>query len=631
MTDPFYSGPRKPQPKRKLREVPQKGIPSSTLTDRQKGLTPEKVQRLFDGFAFQANRATALLKEVRQVAEKQSIPVDPDAIQVQNAVRRRDSNSDGRTITFDLYRDMVDYILKTARNVSFEIVGEFSGEMLSDSNKIKRYMKSGGKGLSPWEEFLTQADNFLLLFLLNRLIGSMQAQEHRECTAAKQPLGSEEPPIMMRIMMSVAALLMYLGMRNDQIVLAFSQMGIDPGIPMPDLLNRARRLEPTEMDRVLLEAVGSSDHLVITQYVHNYVAKHPEGYAAWMAYRDLLNMREDAVVTYVHAHEYSSEHAKLLDYHFRGEHTDPAPNNTFLNSILPPAGRVAITPAHYMTLYGKYQGLSLGIDSVAQVLTSGFAQDVLCCIARFFGKQEIKTLKKIRHLLMAAQAALSGRLDIGAGDPAVVMDYIIMRVSQEAVSYLEREFNDVIGDVGSWVLDKDADIWELLYECPLIEDMVVAILQAITMFRNAIFGMIGKLTSQITKRYQGIYRRWGIAYDHRRLSTILAIIDMVLAWMEACAKIEEVGDGSETPLPPEPAEDPRLLGTAPKPLKLPAEVVDRFFPNSRPLKRGSRLRPIPALGQVLTTAEDKMTNFRELCHGILPQSLIEQFLAQETK
>jgi hypothetical protein len=620
--DPFYTGPKDPSRQRALTEDPLPKPEQLNPEAFDTKIKAEDVKALFDGFGRQINRATALLVEVQKVAEKLSVPVDPDAVQVRAAVRRRDPTNDGSSISFDLYKDMVEFTIKSGRGMSFEVLGEFSGELQTDANKINRFIKSGGKGLSNWEEFLLYADQWIILFLLNRLVDNFQCHEHKECTATKQPAGTEDPPLQARLALAISALMFILGMQEDQVVLAASLAGDALNIPPADLLNRAKRLERTDLDRVLIDVAGASDHVLITRYVESYIGRHPEGYDSWIAYTDLKRLREDAKITYVYAREYSAEYRALLDYTYNAEHTIPTVG--FFGQLA--GATTAMSGLHFQVLTSKLAGIDLAITSIAGVLTSQFAFDLLCCLARFFGRQSLKTLKKIRALLAVALGGMYGLLNQSLLDPFSIMDWVVATVLQGAVTFVERVFAKAIGDIASWINIRSPDQWEALYECPLIFDLIDMIIRAIARLRNIMFNMVNRYIGNVNWRYQSMYRRWGTIYENRRLRVIIAILDRVIQAIELCGQFPD-GRAPTAGEPPsfDPETDPTLADVAPKRLDIPPEIVERFFKNDiRFVPRGPDLRPIPPVNHTFTTAKeaDGTINFRDLCRGIMPDSLL---------
>lgn len=628
MSDPFAGAPSDPQIERELLE-PSAIKPAPTQVEKdQKGPSDDQLKTLFDGYVYQINRATALLKAVTPEAQKLFVPVDIDAVAVREAVRRRDPGNDGSTITFDLYKDMIEFYIASGRKVSFEILGELTGDIGTDAIKIKKYVKSGGKGLSTLEEFLLYADKWLILFMLNRLMGQMQGQEHRECTAAKNPQGTEEGPIAARESLAAAALQLILGL-EDKYVLFATQMINGDNAPPVDFIHKARATKVDDLSRAFIEAQGAQDHTLITNYADNYIARHAVGYDAWLAYRDLKNLREDAAITYVHAREYSKDHQLLMDYEYHGTHRDPGVG--FFGRL---AGvQVVTTPmtaTHYNALATKLIGLDVGTSAIAGVLTSGFGADVLCCLARFLGRQDIKRLKKIRHMLAVSDSAMSGGLN-STMDPLSLMDYIANGLIQQAVAYVERIFDQAVVDVQGWFLGKATKDWEALYECPLIMDLIDYIMQAIRRLQSIIQNMLSKYLGNITTTYQGIFRRWGSMYDMRRSATILAVLDRIIASIEVCADFaDQPGDGGDS-TPPDPADDPGITTLGPKPLQLPPDVVERFFKtNTKPIPRGVGFRPIPIPGSTVTTEmTDTNRNFREICRGIIPDTLLDAVADKE--
>lgn len=636
MNDPFYSGPKAPKVERRLVEAPLESRPTDQDADKGK-ITQKKVTALYDAFGYEINRATALIRAVEPRAKKLVIPVDADAVGVRAAIRRKMEGASGVEIPFDLYKDMLDWRVKTARKMKFEVVSELTGDTLTDATKIKKYLKTGGRGLSQWEEFLLSMEQFALWFLLNQLLGQFSCVEHQEVCAAKNPPATEVGPVQMRHAIAIAAMMLIMGMQEDHVMRAVQAPADALKIPSVDIINRARALTKTDLHRELNEIVGASDPQLIIDYCDNYIARHPIGYEDWMAYRDLRNIREYTVTTYIHGHQFSKEYSTLLDYSFEGQHTTPLPSGPGLGGFLGVPGRRAVVqyadtttdmpPEHYVALTNQLSDVDRNISMIAGVLTNGYALELLCCVGRFLGREDIERLKRMRTILQVAYNFQTNGI-AALADPANVMDFVVTAVQQALLAFAERYFDKVAKDMLGWVGSTDEHTWQDLFACPLIEDLVLQVLGAVSRLRDQIFELIRQFTGRAFSFGDNVYKRWGMVYDARRLKTIMAIIDRLLAAIEACANLDRGGgDGGEND--PNPGEDPTVYDGVPQPLKLPPEVIQKFFPNPNPVVRPDGLRPVPPVGRIQTPGDPSDTrNFREICRGILPDELLEAVLKQ---
>lgn len=630
MTDPFYFGPPELRPKRVLTELPLSERPEHVDPPNQ--VRPEDITRLFDGFAFEINRATALINEVEPRAKRLFVPVDPDAVQVRAALRRKIPGSNGDQIPFDLYKDLLDFRVKTARKLKIEVVSELTGDLLTDGAKIKKYLRTGQKGMSSWDEFLLTMEQFTLWFLLNQLLGTFSSVEHQEVCAAKSPPGTEIGPITLRQAIAMAAMMLILGMREDHVILAVSAPADALKIPPVDIINRARRLSQSDLHREVTEIVGASDHQIIIDYADQYVGRNPVGYEDWIAYRDLRHIREYTVTTYVHSHQYSKEYNTLLDYSFEGIHTTPIADggNAFINGALgiPRRGTTVeysgindMPPAHYVALANQLAMIDKNISSIAGVLTSGFSLDLLCCVGRFLGKNDIHRLRKIRTVLQAAYNFSSAK-SIQINSPGNVLDFAVYAIQQEVIAFAQRYFDKVLNDILKWTSETNDETWQDLFACPLIEDLMLQILGAIGRFRDEIFKMIDQFIGQSYTFGEGVQQRWGLIYDARRIRTLISIIDGILATIEACADLEDAFNVDD-PTSTDPSENPNIYSGVPQPLVLPETVIAKFFANPNPVIRGENMRPIPPVGRIVSSGEPAtINNFREICRGILPDELL---------
>jgi len=629
--DAFYAGPSEPKPERQLRELPLSQRPADSAPP-EGIVTQQQVTDAFDALGYQINRATALIRSVEPRAKKLFIPVDRDATNVRQALRRRYEGSTGDQISFDMYKDMLDLRVKLARKMKFEIVGELTGDVLSDGVRIKRFMKTGGKGLSSWDEFLLGLEQFALWMLLNQLLGNFSSAEHQECTAAKEPPGTETGPIQMRQAIAIAAMMLILGLQEDHVMFAVQQPADALGVPPIDIINRARRLTKTDLHRELVDVIGASDPQAIIDYCDTYVANHPTGYEDWLAYRDLRIIRETSIITYYHAHQYSKEYSTLLDFTSESQHTTPLPS-LGVSGILgvgPRATVAQVNPAeiamsqnHFDAIVNQIAGIDRSLSSIAGVLTSGFTLDVLCCIGRFLGKEDIARLRRLRSVLAVAQNLINKGVSLTLATPMNVLDIVVSALQQELITFVERYFDKVGNDVIGWVGGTDSQTWDDLFACPLIEDLLVNVVGAIGKLQDRLFHLVREFTGRAYDLHDGVYRRWGTMYDARRLQAIISILDRLISAIEACATDDAPG-GDGTGNDPNPGDDPTVYDGVPKPLQLPPEVIEKFFRNPNPVLRAEGSRPIPPVGTISGPGDAvPAKNFRDICRGILTDELLD--------
>lgn len=618
--DPFYKGPAEPTPTRRLEEAPLSERPQHTDTSQQ--ITQEDLAGLFDGYAHQINRATALIQAVLPRAQKLSIPVDVNATALRAAVRRRLQGSDGSSIPFDLYKDMVDFRIQSARKITYQISGELTGNVLGDANVIRKHMKSGGKGLSPWEDFILSMQPFLLWMMFTQLQGQFTCVEHREACAAKDPLGTETVPTQLRYAISIAAMMLILGLQEEHVLFAVQQPAGNLGIPPIDIINRARKMVKTDLHREMTEMLGANDHELIIAYCDEYIARNSDGYMDWLAYRDLLHTRERASVIYIHGHQYSQEYSTLLDYGYESKHTTPVARSGSV--VLPGASPqyVSMGADGFGAFINELKGVDRTLSSIAGVLTSGFGEDLLCCLARFLGAEDVKRLKRIEHVLRVARAIATNGINIA--DPFSILDAALHQIEQQIMALIGRYFDQFGSDILGWIGKTSGGTWDTLFNCPLIEDLLANALSAVGSVRSRIYELAQQFMSKTFDFHHRIYTRWGSMYDLRRLDILLAILIGLIQEIERCATLGGPGDGT-TPTPaPNPGENPTVWSGVPKPLILSPEVVHKFFSNPLPVRRDAGLRPIPPVGTIVTSSNTQASgrNFQEICKGILPDELI---------
>jgi len=635
--DPFYKGPQEPRRHRELKEAPFTNRPQDDSSKPgPEEVTEGRLVDLFDGFAFQINRATALLSEVEPRAQKLQVPVDVDAVKVREALRRR--QHDENFISFGLYKDLIDEKIKISRRMDFQIATELTGDTLTDGYKITKYLRTGGKGLSPWEEFLMNMESFAIWLLLNQLLGNFDAADKGATCAAKEPPGTETPVVALQRAGAYAAMLLIMGLQEDHIIFAVNKHNPNLGIPNTDFLNRARKLaESDDFSRVVNQMVGADDQETILRYADNYIGRNAVDYEMWLAYRDLLNMREDAKTMYIYSHQYSQEYSVMLDYSFEHQHTTPAQSSSgfpFLftgqrqarvvnvgeGDFIPPA---TIHFSQYTAMSNHLGAVDRGISAVAGVLTSGYAYDLLCCIARFMDAQSLEDLKKIAAVLEIAYTTLTGGINFYLADPTTILDWAVSGIQQALLEFVNRFFQDFIDDVMGFINRTPGTTWDLLFACPLIEDMITYILQVIARFQAKVNQLIQQYLGRTFSFYNSGYQRWGLVWDAKRLRTILAIINSLIDQIVRCGPLDDLTPPEDGEPPAGPGEDPQLYEAVPRPLVLPPAMIEKFFSSPHNILREEGQRPIPAVGTIASSTDDVTTaNFRDICRGILPDELL---------
>ena len=636
--DPFYKGPKTQVGTRVLEEAPLSSRPEHTADT--PAITAVDSTKLFDAFGFQINRATALIKTLLPRVSKLSVPVDRNATAVRSAVRRRLQGTDGSSIPFDLYKDMVDFRIKSARNITYQMAGELTGNVLGDATVIRKHMKSGGKGLSPWEDFILSMEPFLLWMMFTQLQGQFTCVEHREACAAKNPPGTETVPTQLRYAISIAAMMLILGLQEDHVLFAVQQPAGNLGIPPIDIINRARKLIDTDLHREMNEIIGAADPELLINYCDEYIAKNPDGYIEWLAYRDLVHTRERASVIYIHGHQYSKEYSTLLDYSYESQHTEPIAGSGLLagfggrsrGTTVQQAGvePISMTNQAYQAFVNELKGVDRTLMSIAGVITSGYGEDILCCVARFLGAEDAKRLERISHVLKVARSILTNGINMS--DPFSILDFAIVQIEQQIMALLSRYFDQFGTDILNWIGKTDGGTWDTLFNCPLIEDLLTNALSAVGAARNRILALIQQFMGKTFNFHDRIYKRWGSMYDIRKIDTLLAILSGLIDEIERCAVIGAPGDGT-TPTPlPNPGDNPVVWSGVPKPLILAPEMVNKFFNNPNPVRRDPGQRPIPPVGTIQSSSniEAQGRNFRDLCRGLLPDELIASVIAGRT-
>lgn len=634
---PFENAPSEPKRRRTLGISPQ----SRRGTEIPDLPTVEEadITRLFNGQAFVMNRATALLREVEPRAQKLFVPVDEFAIQVRQALRRR--GLDPNQIPFDLYKDMYVLLEKRARNMEFEVVGDLTGDRLVDHFKIKHNLKTGGRDLSKWEEFLMAMEPWLLWFMMNQLIGQFQAQEHQEACAAKTPMGTEVGPVQLRMAISMAAMMLVMGMQEEHVLFAVKQPHFNIPIPPADLINRARRLiESDGLHRELKEIAGAADPYLIIQYCDNHINRSPVGFEDWIAFRDLRNIRRELSISYVYAHQYSPGTREVVDYRTNVLHEYPTHGSSFPSPfgggrgtrIVDPEAYSGMSALHYRSLAQQLSLADRNVSAIGGVLTSGFALDILCCFSRFMLKtSDLERIKRIRDLVAMAQGMMAGGLSVPMVGPDGMMSWVMQGLYQEMIAHIQRAFDHRIVDVTQWLDAMDPDLLEDLSYCPFILDLIQMISDVVGQLRNRLQSVVSEFLGNIEFRSGATIRRWGTLYDLRRGSAVLAILDKILAVAETCAKLDEDNQSpGEIPVP-DPGEDTTFYDGVPRPLKLPPQVVDKFFRDRNPIQRPDGRTPIPAVDTMVSTQEAQVTqeNFRKFCLGIVPDRVLDALFREE--
>ena len=532
MLDPFYPGPRAPRRERRVSEVPPRGQRESGPSQQ------EVVDETFSDLARVANKASVLAEASAAVAAAFSIPVAAGAERVRAAVRRKDQGSaDGSFITFDLFKDAFEALERRRNAVRLSDFEDLSGDPLADDRSIRLWMARTDDPSLGQQQALMMVSGLMVLFTLNHMLGPYKGADVQQAVAAKVPPGTEVGPLVSQTLVGLAYQLLVAGLEDAIVEDFLRRSGAESAfsLSIPDIMDRARAREPDEMQGLAGRAMGEGDYEMILEYAYGFLNRtHEPGYEAWLAYGDARAIRQEAMTRHRSAPLYSGRHALRISLggssSAASTEAEDALRNAILDSIVP-------ADVEYMcALKDHANRLDGTLDVIGQVMASRYGQDALCCIGQFLAKQDLEWISRVRQILsifLGVQGSIR-QVDFNRVVAGLV-HFLDARIREELVDLIQK----VVNKVADPVLDRleneySEDDWDILFECPLLRDLVELLLHSIQMIGRSLTDIVAGLSIEWEAQFGSPARdRWQVVHTRRKVRVLLDVLDQVVQALES--------------------------------------------------------------------------------------------------
>ena len=552
--DPFQRPDLSPEEKRRITE------PGPRKRDEPVDIGPDLAREVYNDYARVANKAKALAEALETQAQKYSIPVREFASEVRAAVGRKDQfNRAGTIITFDLFKDAIAQ-METRRNLVNldDMATNITGNALADARFIDGRQAAADNPDLDAEKLAMLGSNFMILYILNQMQGPWKAIDTQQMTSAKLPPATETGGLIAQTIIGIIMQLLVAGLQEAAIEGFLKRSGVEQltGRTPKSFIQQAKGTELDEMQDLAARKMGEADYEMILDYAKDFLAQTPlAGYESWVGYWEARDIRQTAMATWRGAPQYSTTHAlaRYQGWPDRRSHQGDADEDLDLAGAVDVSLRNAIAasvdtvaPEYMCTLAEQADGLDKSLDLIGQVAATRVTRDALCCLVRYFGK--IGDPKMLRALRASLRVLLSIQGKIGhvslSNFAANFLDFLEEEIKIQLRDLMNRFIDKVFGPVEDFLFEPDDKEWEVLFSCPLIQDMVNQVIRLSVELRFTMRDFLDGFIVDFKTGEKERTERWSTIYRGKKLRMILMVLEQVLTALEhgnLCEEEDEIG------------------------------------------------------------------------------------------
>jgi len=588
-------------------------------TDQTKNIAdPRQVTDLFNRTAFVANKANVLAKAIEEVARRYEIPVHPDADEVRAAVKRKSSDSpDGLKISFDLFKDAVEVMHRrqvAITELTLNQAPDDPGVVFQKKIIRLRNRLAVPEGDLTDDELELLLSHFFILLMAYMLQGAFDAIDHALFVAVIPDGQPAEAVIAFQVILSVVVQLIMFAANEQQLEKWLddaSLIRLPAGMTGAKVIQAAKAQPIQPIHRLAAAYAGFSDYETILRYAFEYLQRTEKpGYEMWIGYVDATNTRLLAQTMWTRAPSYSAPHAlqsiEPVGKRRRRRRTQSGGDDEGPDVDLP-EGDVkqlvlsSLVPMGVNNQEARLQaldGLSQHLDLVAQVLSTEFLDEAICCLARFLVKLPVDQIKVIRAII---QALLQTNIDSTVLDLGALLgkllNYTFIELTATELIYLaERFFNELVGKL----LGIFGDDIVVLFCCPLIKELVESVLRVLVDIENKILDLLRQFTFSIRIQIDLGRQRYFLLNDKRYGQQLIMILDRVVQIIE---QIEVCGEAnSDEAINRRLVDEVRAMEGLPR-IGIESWARTHYFVTAD-TKEGNEKRIIPALGRPISGFPD---------------------------
>jgi hypothetical protein len=606
--------------KRILDDIRSESADRINLVDREK-FRQDYINRIYSTYKDASDKATVLIDYAAEVAKKYTIPVPVEAVEVRQSVSRQDPDvPDGSIITFDLFVRMIDIVESQAKRVNLSIIDNRYRDALSKERIVRKAIdKRFDDDDSLWFLLLFGA-HLMTLYVIHKIGGIWRSEETSE-----EAIGSTDPGnaashqatgIKQMVEGFAASLVIQL---FDEV---FARLIASEGRPDIDTrissrvigsLASAKETAVSPLMDKIKKSMSLDDHETILKYSIKYISTtNDRGYEFWYAY--FIGRRSKYTSRRMLSYSPLFSKRRYAEYNFgwtqESEGIDPDdialadpefPNRVFgffeqlgiglINEMR--SSVVNYADDYSLLLDHESTELDRGLDNIARVLESRFSRDAICCFVLFFGKIDTDILKSIRFILSHNVNIQIVDLDLTLSNMQHrLVSWVKDAILRELLALVQMIFDKIVGKLFKFLSDITVEA-EFLVQCPLIHDLLQAIMDSIFMIARDLEEMIKNYSTSIMydslsglaledKDIDNVGLKSSLKRLHkkRRLRSIIRILDAIISSLESgavfCSK-EEVDPNNPNHVAIEDIVDSPIIGDIDDYLNIPDNVASTYF------------------------------------------------------
>lgn len=418
---------------RKLRDI---GKIVPPISDDPQDVRPEEV--VFEEIQQVRDKAFELENAITSAIGALSIPVPEDHTEVRAAVRRQDASSGGNFITFYLYEAALSARTAAQRLTEQDARQAYSFFKPVSSRKLADQSLSKQTGMSPQDaSYVNSQAGYMTT--LQYLQSGLQALNTQLQTAEKLPPGVEVAPVLASLVSSIAFQIAYTANTIADIKKSLESFhGGKESERVTRILDEALKYDLSVLPTVpfLMQAKTPGDYEIIIGFAHTFLAHTDKvGYEPWCLLADTRAIRTD------------------LD-------EDLAARNRYRE-----LGGIRREMA--MLMRKRAHTYSDAIDDMANALSDEELDlETLCSLSWLFNVPK-SILLLMESIFLAYKAIRSiqlvAALNAGISGPFSLIWHLI----QDVLLLISEATRRLL----CWY-QRDPDIWNLIYKCPPVAEMV---------------------------------------------------------------------------------------------------------------------------------------------------------------
>ena len=431
------------------------------------------------------NKLTILEKAIEKATKEQTIPVDENHPFVKAAVKRRDPLSNGNYITRKLYIESLGKLLAYQRMSNEDIAGSIKLTATDELHSLRKAALNKQEQSNPNNLIGSQV---LHLYTLQAMQAGFQSLQ-----GLKSTLLPNAPEAFTELAASIAFLISYTTNSINDIKLLLKELTSDAGdVNVDNLIEQSKKLVTEKKGvffKAALESKKDSDTRLIIEYVHNFLANTKDvGYEPWFFIYDMYEMRID------------------LENNKKSIETNTFLKGTDLEKLF----------RKRASTYNKI------LNKIATALAKQESSASLACSLEFLlniPEEFLFTLKSIYEIGVSLKTT-----DLSIFIPEISIKGLIWQILEDAITYLYTIGRNVL----CW-FKNDPELWNILYECPAIAELVDAAISVLEELEQKILDVFEDVIDELRKKERFLTFKSQIVYESFRMKILVSKYNTALS------------------------------------------------------------------------------------------------------